>query len=77
MTLTLIPVPAPTLPRCPCGAPAFTFTPGTEPEIGPGGIVVRRGRPDRGWCEAHAPWVRGWQSELFDVPASPSLPTSN
>jgi len=49
-----------TLPTCHhCAAPAAVFRPGDEPEEAPGGIVVRRGAPIRGLCEACAV-AAGW-----------------
>jgi hypothetical protein len=50
-----------------CGDAAFAVKPGAEPEIAPGGIVTRRGRPDQAWCFTHWP-QRASQRDLFAAP---------
>lgn len=40
------------LPSCRCGRPGVAFRPGSEPEIAPGGIVVKRGQPASAVCLA-------------------------
>jgi hypothetical protein len=48
-----------------CGsAEVISVSPGTEPEIAPGGFVVNAGAPVRAWCEAHVPFLRFTQREF-------------
>jgi hypothetical protein len=42
------------LPRCRCGRKAIAFTPGDAPARAPGGVLIERGQPVRGWCLACA-----------------------
>jgi hypothetical protein len=42
------------LPRCRCGRKAIAFTPGESEDRAPGGVLVKRGQPVRGWCLACA-----------------------
>lgn len=44
------------LPRCPCGAGAVAFAPGTEPEAPVLGLVLDRGEAGRAWCGSCWPW---------------------